>query len=205
MCVCLRILASSRISRYDLGRQTPHFWGGSITEAHGEALEKWSRAAPMCFRQPAVDRGVTHDRQRPDHGGHGRAGGATPRGRRKQGREPGSLIGGAMQHSRRCAVKRVWIRFKNYTVQINSNSSKFWPTKKRAFPFSKNWNKIWSWRVWREEQLSPWDILHIQILFWMKILRNSTVWIWIEFDRISSWNLQIGWNLDRRLINAPGD
>jgi hypothetical protein len=29
MCVYLRILASSRIPRYDLGRQTPHFWGGS--------------------------------------------------------------------------------------------------------------------------------------------------------------------------------
>jgi hypothetical protein len=25
ICVCLRILASSRIPRYDLGRQTPHF------------------------------------------------------------------------------------------------------------------------------------------------------------------------------------
>jgi hypothetical protein len=29
--VCLRILASSRIPRYDIGRQTPHFWGGSVT------------------------------------------------------------------------------------------------------------------------------------------------------------------------------
>jgi hypothetical protein len=29
--VCLRILASSRIPRYDLGRQTPHFLGGSVT------------------------------------------------------------------------------------------------------------------------------------------------------------------------------
>jgi hypothetical protein len=28
--------------------------------------------------QSGIDRGVTHDRQRPDHGGHGRAGGATP-------------------------------------------------------------------------------------------------------------------------------
>jgi hypothetical protein len=33
MCVCLRILASSRIPRYDLGRQTPDFWGGSVTPA----------------------------------------------------------------------------------------------------------------------------------------------------------------------------
>jgi hypothetical protein len=31
ICVCLRILASSRIPRYDLGRQTPHFLGGSVT------------------------------------------------------------------------------------------------------------------------------------------------------------------------------
>jgi hypothetical protein len=31
ICVCLRILASSRIPRYDLERQTPHFWGGSVT------------------------------------------------------------------------------------------------------------------------------------------------------------------------------
>jgi hypothetical protein len=31
LCVCLRILASLRIPRYDLGRQTPHFWGGSVT------------------------------------------------------------------------------------------------------------------------------------------------------------------------------
>jgi hypothetical protein len=29
--VCLRILASSRIPRYDLGRQTLHFLGGSVT------------------------------------------------------------------------------------------------------------------------------------------------------------------------------
>jgi hypothetical protein len=35
--VCLRILASSRIPRYDLGRQTPHFWGGSVTGClHGK-------------------------------------------------------------------------------------------------------------------------------------------------------------------------
>jgi hypothetical protein len=32
ICVCLRILASSRIPRYDLGRQTPHFLGGSVTD-----------------------------------------------------------------------------------------------------------------------------------------------------------------------------
>jgi hypothetical protein len=41
ICVCLRILASSRIPQYDLGRQTPHFlrWfchsapsGGALTE-----------------------------------------------------------------------------------------------------------------------------------------------------------------------------
>jgi hypothetical protein len=31
ICVCLRILASSRIPQYDLGRQTPHFGGGSVT------------------------------------------------------------------------------------------------------------------------------------------------------------------------------
>jgi hypothetical protein len=35
MCVCLRILASSRIPQYDLGRQTPHFWGGSVTTSSG--------------------------------------------------------------------------------------------------------------------------------------------------------------------------
>jgi hypothetical protein len=38
ICVCLRILASSRIPRYDLGRQTPYFWGGSVTTAfHAES------------------------------------------------------------------------------------------------------------------------------------------------------------------------
>jgi hypothetical protein len=31
ICVCLCILASSGIPRYDLERQTPHFWGGSVT------------------------------------------------------------------------------------------------------------------------------------------------------------------------------
>jgi hypothetical protein len=30
--VCLRILVSPRIPRYDLGRRTPHFWGGSVTD-----------------------------------------------------------------------------------------------------------------------------------------------------------------------------
>jgi hypothetical protein len=34
ICVCLRILASSRIPRYDLGRQIPYFWCGSVTRAH---------------------------------------------------------------------------------------------------------------------------------------------------------------------------
>jgi hypothetical protein len=33
--VCLRILASSRIPRYDLGRQTLHFLGGSVTGGEG--------------------------------------------------------------------------------------------------------------------------------------------------------------------------
>jgi hypothetical protein len=33
ICVCLRILASSRIPRYDLGRQISHFLGGSVTAA----------------------------------------------------------------------------------------------------------------------------------------------------------------------------
>jgi hypothetical protein len=28
--LCLSILALSRIRRYDLGRQIPHFWGGSV-------------------------------------------------------------------------------------------------------------------------------------------------------------------------------
>jgi hypothetical protein len=32
ICVCLRILASSRIPQYDLGRQTPHFLGDSVTD-----------------------------------------------------------------------------------------------------------------------------------------------------------------------------
>jgi hypothetical protein len=32
ICACWRILASSRIPRYDLGRQTRHFRGGSVTE-----------------------------------------------------------------------------------------------------------------------------------------------------------------------------
>jgi hypothetical protein len=31
LCVCLCILASLRIPRYDLRRQTPHFLGGSVT------------------------------------------------------------------------------------------------------------------------------------------------------------------------------
>jgi hypothetical protein len=34
ICVCLCIHTSSRIPRYDLGRQTPHFWGGSVTKLH---------------------------------------------------------------------------------------------------------------------------------------------------------------------------
>jgi hypothetical protein len=37
ICVCLRILASSRIPRYDLGRQTPHFLGGSVTRTPDKA------------------------------------------------------------------------------------------------------------------------------------------------------------------------
>jgi hypothetical protein len=32
--MCLCILASPRISWYDLGRQTSHFWGGSVTIFH---------------------------------------------------------------------------------------------------------------------------------------------------------------------------
>jgi hypothetical protein len=49
ICVCLRILASSRIPRYDLVRQTPHFLGGSITQPIvvlllKRALVSWSSA-----------------------------------------------------------------------------------------------------------------------------------------------------------------
>jgi hypothetical protein len=40
ICVCLRILASSRIPRYDLGRQTPHFRGGSVTRAEARGRQR---------------------------------------------------------------------------------------------------------------------------------------------------------------------
>jgi transposase InsO family protein len=47
ICVCLRILASSRIPRYDLGRQTPYFWGGSVTIVYARGtqftLRFWER------------------------------------------------------------------------------------------------------------------------------------------------------------------
>jgi hypothetical protein len=41
ICVCLRILASSIIPRYDLGRQTPHFWGGSVTPLTNHRHQFW--------------------------------------------------------------------------------------------------------------------------------------------------------------------
>jgi hypothetical protein len=43
-CVCLRILASSRIPQYDLGRQTPHFWGGSVTWLYPDSPLRWVRS-----------------------------------------------------------------------------------------------------------------------------------------------------------------
>jgi hypothetical protein len=54
ICVCLRILASSRIPRYDLGRQTPHFLGGSVTE---EEQEQWLQAK-IPVEQPTIDHRV---------------------------------------------------------------------------------------------------------------------------------------------------
>jgi hypothetical protein len=36
--MCLRILASLKISRSDLGRWTPNFLGGSVTQASQESL-----------------------------------------------------------------------------------------------------------------------------------------------------------------------
>jgi hypothetical protein len=41
--------------------------------------------------------------------------------------------------------------------------------------------------------------------FKWKIREISRVWIWLEFDEISSWNFKIGWNLDQGLIIAPSD
>jgi hypothetical protein len=43
ICLCLWILASLRILRYDLRRQTPHFCGGSVTldpDENGEAVDQ---------------------------------------------------------------------------------------------------------------------------------------------------------------------
>jgi hypothetical protein len=48
LCVCLRILASSRIPQYDLGRQTPHFWGGSVTISH-KNIVCFSNETPLIF------------------------------------------------------------------------------------------------------------------------------------------------------------
>jgi hypothetical protein len=39
ICVCLCILASSRIPRYDLGRQPPHFRAGSVIATSDEQYE----------------------------------------------------------------------------------------------------------------------------------------------------------------------
>jgi hypothetical protein len=48
ICVCLRILASSRIPRYDIGRQTPHFGGGSVTPVDDDTRRR--RSSPAHHR-----------------------------------------------------------------------------------------------------------------------------------------------------------
>jgi hypothetical protein len=40
ICVCLRILASSRIPQYNLGRQTPHFWMNPLEQVFSGNLAK---------------------------------------------------------------------------------------------------------------------------------------------------------------------
>jgi hypothetical protein len=62
MCVCLHILASSRIPQYDLGRQIPHFGGGSVTTIVWLCLiikdDGRSRVArTTCDRAPSHDGG----------------------------------------------------------------------------------------------------------------------------------------------------
>jgi hypothetical protein len=49
--LCLRILSSLIIPRYDLGRQTPHFWGGSVTvtvDSSASSCSRWS-SAYLCM------------------------------------------------------------------------------------------------------------------------------------------------------------
>jgi hypothetical protein len=56
ICGCLRILASSRIARYDLGRQTPHFQGGSVIDIH--VVRQFLDAFPNDLLGIPLDRGI---------------------------------------------------------------------------------------------------------------------------------------------------
>jgi hypothetical protein len=58
MCVCLRILASSRIPRYDLGRQTPHFRCGFITVHDVHVLVPEPEHHPLVVRREGRERVV---------------------------------------------------------------------------------------------------------------------------------------------------
>jgi hypothetical protein len=56
ICVCLRILASSRIPQYDLGRQTPHFLGGSVTHSlSSNGVGSFVGGDTECRRPPYRD------------------------------------------------------------------------------------------------------------------------------------------------------
>jgi hypothetical protein len=57
-------------------------------------------------------------------------------------------------------------------------------------------NKIWFWRFWNKEQLSLLELAQIQKGFWIKKTEKP---LGFEFGRNSSWDFQIGWNLDKGL------
>jgi hypothetical protein len=53
--LCLRILTSSRIPWYDLGRQTPHSWVGSVTKRNTTIDDKFtSKISKINFINQAI-------------------------------------------------------------------------------------------------------------------------------------------------------
>jgi hypothetical protein len=100
--------------------------------------------------------------------GRGGGGGRWPRGRRGGGRGPGVAVGSL---ERRVVKPSKSIQTRSNLFQIISNLI----LSKRAFPSSKNLNKIWLWGIFREEQLSPSELIQIQNVFWIKNLGSQGV------------------------------
>jgi hypothetical protein len=114
--LCLCILASSSIPRYDFGRRTPHLWGGSVTLCHGPLISEMEPSVKMS----AGSRASAHPRNlirwhpcRSSDRRHRLEDTALPRSATRRMKE--------RQSGKWCRRKRVWMSRTNESIEYRTS------------------------------------------------------------------------------------